>query len=142
MLGFCGSTVVTEVYSKDAKKIVRKAREPLSMNWVVSMSLDAAIGLSALHEAADAPIVHFDVKLSQLLIQDNGRVRLADYNLAYFMGTSSDGSPCHFNKKSSARNGNGRKSPEFAMGEVRKLKSELVTVSNCSRQSMYMPEAR
>lgn len=100
------------------------------MNWVVSMSLDAAIGLGALHEAADAPIVHFDVKLSQLLIQDNGRVRLADYNLAYFMGTSSDGSPCHFNKKSATRNGNWRKSPEFASGKVRKKPSEVATADN------------
>ncbi|CAN0143481.1 unnamed protein product [Scytosiphon promiscuus] len=117
MLGFCETTVVTEVYSKDAKKVVRQAQEPLSMNWVVSMSLDAAIGLRALHEAIDAPIVHFDVKLSQLLIQENGRVKLADYNLAYFMGISSDGSPCHFNKKSPTRNGNGRKSPEYASGK-------------------------
>ncbi|CAN0119777.1 unnamed protein product, partial [Hapterophycus canaliculatus] len=87
MLGFCGSTVVTEAYSKNLQHIVRHAKEPLPMGDVVSMSLEAAFGLQALHEAADAPIVHFDVKIDQLLLHDDGHMSLGDFNLAYFMGT-------------------------------------------------------
>ncbi|CAM9934237.1 unnamed protein product [Scytosiphon promiscuus] len=118
MLGFCDSTVVTEAYSKNAQMVVHRAKkDPLPIRRVVSMSLDAAIGLRALHEAAGGPIVHFDVKLGQLLVQDNGRVRLGDYNLAYFMGKAPDGSPCAFNKKSPERSPNGRKSPEYASRE-------------------------
>ncbi|CAM9543354.1 unnamed protein product, partial [Hapterophycus canaliculatus] len=112
MLGFCGSTMVTEAYSMNMQKILRKAQEPLLFRRVLSMSLDAAIGLQSLHEAAGGPIVHFDVKLGQLLVQDNGRVRLADYNLAYFMAAGANGRPCAFNKKTPERNQSGRKSPE------------------------------
>ncbi|CAN0242595.1 unnamed protein product, partial [Hapterophycus canaliculatus] len=75
------------------KHIAGYAKEPLPIRQVVSMSLDAAIGLKALHEVADAPIVHFDVKIDQLFVDDDGNVSLADFNLAYFMGTKLDGSP-------------------------------------------------
>ncbi|CAN0281831.1 unnamed protein product, partial [Scytosiphon promiscuus] len=53
--------------------------EPLPIKKVVSISLDAAKGLEALHEAADAPIVHFDVNIDQLLVRDDGRVSLGDF---------------------------------------------------------------
>ncbi|CAM9834504.1 unnamed protein product, partial [Hapterophycus canaliculatus] len=91
MLGFCGSTVVTEAYSNDTKTALLELTGPLPVETVISMSLNAAAGLKSLHEAVDGPIVHFDIKTSQLLIERDGGVRLADFNLSYFMGKSSDG---------------------------------------------------
>ncbi|CAM9989895.1 unnamed protein product [Scytosiphon promiscuus] len=117
MLGFCGTTVVTEAYGKDVRKLVRHAKEPIPIIDVVSISLDAAIGLRGLHEAAAAPIVHFDVKIDQLLVREDGRVSLADYNLAYFMGTNPDGSPCFFDKKGPDRIISAIKSPEYIAQE-------------------------
>ncbi|CAN0249423.1 unnamed protein product, partial [Scytosiphon promiscuus] len=105
---------------RDVRHVVRHAKKPIPTKDVVSMSLDAAIGLRGLHEAAHAPIVHFDVKIEQLLVHEDGHVSLADYNLAYFMGTNPDGSPCSFNKKAQGRIISAIKSPEYVAREVRK----------------------
>ncbi|CAM9914082.1 unnamed protein product [Scytosiphon promiscuus] len=113
MLGFCNTTVVTEAYDMDVQRVAQHAKEPLPIEQVVSMSLDAAVGLQSLHEAADAPIVHSDVKIDQLLIREDGSVSLSDYNLAYFMGTYPDGNPCPFNNKGSSRVHSAIKSPEY-----------------------------
>ncbi|CAM9891862.1 unnamed protein product [Scytosiphon promiscuus] len=117
MLGFCGSTVVTEAYFKNAKRASLKLKEPLPMETVLSISLDAAQGLQSLHEAVDGPIVHFDIKASQLLIDEDGGVKLADFNLSYFMGKNPDGSPCQFNKKEKHRDLSWRKSSEYVSGK-------------------------
>lgn len=61
------------------------------------MALDAAMGLQALHEASIAPIVHFDLKPQQLLLAEDGRLMLNDFNMARFMGTHGSGAACPFN---------------------------------------------
>lgn len=127
MLGFCGATVVTEKYSKTVEYIVRHAKEPLPIDQVISISLDAAIGLEALHEAAVSPIVHFDVKIDQLLIGDDGRVSLGDFNCSYFMGTYPDGSPCPFNRKKRKMTVNRVRAPEYTAYQVRKRRVDYAS---------------
>ena len=60
------------------------------------MALDGAMGLQALHEASVASIVHFDMKPQQLLLVEDGRVMLNDFNMAQFMGTRGSGVSCPF----------------------------------------------
>lgn len=129
MLGFCGSTVVTEAYTSDAKTVLQKLTEPLPIEDVVSISVDAAVGLRSLHEAVHGPIVHFDIKPSQLLIGTDGGVTLGDFNLSYFMGDDAEGSPCPFNKKDRHRHKNWRKSPEYVLGKVRQITSFCIVSS-------------
>lgn len=96
ILGVCNTTVATEAYAMDLDAaVVRRTR-----NWpvrkVLRVSLGAARGLQAMHEAGDAPIVHFDLKASQLLVDNRARVVVNDFNMAYFMSTRRDGTPCPF----------------------------------------------
>lgn len=95
MLGICGTTVVSGFYPTPLTGVMWAPRpEPLPAAKVVSMALDAARGLQAIHEASIAPIVQFDMKPHQLLVAEDGRVMLNDFNAAQFMGTRPSGAPC------------------------------------------------
>ena len=99
VLGVCNTTVATEAYVMDLEAAVAGRTRDWSMRKVLRSSLDAARGMQAMHEAGDAPIVHFDIRASQLLVDDRARVVLNDFNMAYFMSTRSDGTPCPFTMK-------------------------------------------
>ncbi|CBJ32471.1 similar to TAK1 (TGF-beta-activated kinase) [Ectocarpus siliculosus] len=92
MLGVCGTTVVTEYFPTNVVYYAFQSRERLSIHAVVSMSLDAARGLQALHEVG---CVHVDLKPMQLLVDDNRRVMVNDFNSVHVMGISpTDGAFC------------------------------------------------
>ncbi|CAM9252956.1 unnamed protein product [Scytosiphon promiscuus] len=116
-LGMCNTTLVTEAFPEDIQQAIRKRTEPLSINEAVAMSLDAITGLRALHEAAEGPIVHYDVKPAQLLVTNEGRVKLNDFNVAWFMSTGDDGSPCAFNVRGDARQPGPWRTPEYLSGK-------------------------
>lgn len=99
ILGVCNTTVATEAYVMDLEAAVAGRTRDWPMRKVLRTSLDAARGMQAMHEAGDAPIVHFDIRASQLLVDDRARVVLNDFNMAYFMSTRSDGTPCPFTMK-------------------------------------------
>lgn len=96
MLGICNTTLVTEYHPTSLIQVMWNNRDTFTIEKVVPMALDAAKGLQALHEASIAPIVHFDMKPQQLLIDEDGRVMLNDFNLAQFMGTRESGVSCPF----------------------------------------------
>lgn len=73
----------------------------------VSMALDATRGLQALHEAAGGPIVHFDIKPQQLMLDENGTVKLTDFNLCKYLDTDADGNTCPLKMSKSHRPGEG-----------------------------------
>ncbi|CAN0103025.1 unnamed protein product [Ectocarpus fasciculatus] len=112
-LGICNTTVVTEAYMLDIQSTVRKRTTALPIGEAVNMSLDAVRGLQALHEAVGGPIVHFDVKPAQLLVTGSGRVKLNDFNVAWFMSRGPDGKPCPFNMQSDIRNSGPWRAPEY-----------------------------
>ncbi|CAN0318902.1 unnamed protein product [Ectocarpus sp. 6 AP-2014] len=94
MLGLCDTMVVTEYYTTSFLRAIFRGRMELPDLAVVSMALDAARGLQALHEAAGS--IHVDLKPQQLLIDDDGRVMLNDFNSAHIMSISQagDGMAC------------------------------------------------
>ncbi|CBJ26951.1 similar to TAK1 (TGF-beta-activated kinase) [Ectocarpus siliculosus] len=112
-LGICNTTVVTEAYMLDIQSAVRKRMTALPIGEAVTMSLDAVRGLQALHEAVGGPIVHFDIKPAQLLVTGNGRVKLNDFNVAWFMSRRPDGKPCPFNMLAQIRNSGPWRAPEY-----------------------------
>lgn len=62
----------------------------------VSLALDAARGLQALHEAPGGPIVHYDIKPQQMMLDANGRIKINDLNTCQFADADMDGNSCPF----------------------------------------------
>ncbi|CAM9461262.1 unnamed protein product, partial [Hapterophycus canaliculatus] len=92
MLGTCLTTLVTEYYASTFLGVIFRERQPMPIRQVVSMALDAARGLQALHEIAGS--VHVDMKPQQLLVDVDGRVMLNDFNSAHIMNVARDGTFC------------------------------------------------
>lgn len=76
MLGLCGTTVVTEYVPGSFKKAAFRDGKALPLNRVVSLALDIAKGVQALHETVGA--VYVDMKPHQLLVDDAGRGVIAN----------------------------------------------------------------
>lgn len=119
MLGMCNLTTVSKYYPDHLDtSILSWATEKPPVWKVTAMALDAVRGLRALHDAPGGPIVHFDLKPQQFLIDEDGRVKLNDLNMAKFMNTNaSTGGPCPFETKHAAYPRRWR-SPENMAGEV------------------------
>lgn len=62
----------------------------------VSLALDAARGLQALHEAPGGPIVHYDIKPQQMMLDQNGRIKINDLNTCQFADADVNGNSCPF----------------------------------------------
>ncbi len=60
------------------------------------MALDMARGLQALHEAPGGPIVHLDIKPQQMMVDDEGRVKINNLNLVRFPSADKDQNSCPF----------------------------------------------
>lgn len=63
----------------------------LPVETMVDMALDAARGMQALNEASASPIVRFDLKPQQPLMDEAGRVLVNDLNMAQFTDLNKNG---------------------------------------------------
>eukprot|EP00752_Nemacystus_decipiens_P004662 g4251.t1 len=88
ILGLCGTTVVTEYFEDNFLRKIHRHRHTLEIRTMVSLALDVARGMQALHEVVGG--VHMDMKPQQLLIDDYGRGKVNDFNSIHFMKTNAD----------------------------------------------------
>ena len=120
LLGACECDMITEYFPVFLDELLlddhSKTRAQISDREVIRMALEAARGLQAIHEIPGGPVVHADLQPRQLLLDENGVVKLNDLNRCRFMGRDADGMPCPF--KITKANGVWRSPEEFA-GEVR-----------------------
>lgn len=79
----------------------------LAAHTQVSMALDAARGLQAMHEAPGGAIVHFDIKPQQMMIDETGMVKINDLNMCRFAPTDANGNTCSFPSRASNPGGCG-----------------------------------
>lgn len=75
----------------DIQHATTRGAEALPLHHAVGLYVDVAMGVQALHEAAAAPIVHYDVKPTQMLLTSDGRVKLNAISTAWFMSTGPNG---------------------------------------------------
>ncbi|KAE8679115.1 Kinase superfamily protein isoform 3 [Hibiscus syriacus] len=93
-----GETVAVKVLASDSKQGEKEIQtevmqmsdmiktsekhEPLSWNLRVYIALDVARGLEYLHEGVVPPVIHWDIKSSNILLDHSMRARVADFGLS------------------------------------------------------------
>jgi serine/threonine protein kinase len=65
-----------------ASHLYSEKHEPLSWDLRVYIALDVARGLEYLHDGAVPPVIHRDIKSSNILLDQSMRARVADFGLS------------------------------------------------------------
>lgn len=65
-----------------ASHLYNEKNDPLSWDLRVQIALDVARGLEYLHYGANPPIMHRDIKSSNILLDETMRARVADFGLS------------------------------------------------------------
>ncbi|KAG5548827.1 hypothetical protein RHGRI_014247 [Rhododendron griersonianum] len=92
LVGFCyeqGEQMLVYEYVPNGtlnENLAGKERE--KMDWMrrLSMALDSARGLAYLHELANPPIIHRDIKSNNILLDDQLTAKVADFGLSKLRG--------------------------------------------------------
>uniref|UniRef100_A0A0E0A0V5 non-specific serine/threonine protein kinase n=1 Tax=Oryza glumipatula TaxID=40148 RepID=A0A0E0A0V5_9ORYZ len=88
LIGYCyelgEQMLVYEYISNGTLRDNLMAKGLMSLNWQkrLRIALGSARGLTYLHEHADPPIIHRDVKSTNILLDDNLKAKVADFGLS------------------------------------------------------------
>ncbi|KAK4794184.1 hypothetical protein SAY86_012178 [Trapa natans] len=88
LVGYCaekGQNMLIYVYmgrGSLASHLYSENREPLNWELRVYIALDVARGLEYLHDGAVPPVIHRDIKSSNILLDNSMRARVADFGLS------------------------------------------------------------
>ncbi|BFG29407.1 calcium/calmodulin-regulated receptor-like kinase 1 [Prunus yedoensis var. nudiflora] len=88
LIGYCaekGQHILIYVYMSKgslASHLYSEKHEPLSWDLRVLIALDVARGLEYLHDGAVPPVIHRDIKSSNILLDQSMRARVADFGLS------------------------------------------------------------
>eukprot|EP00794_Sanderia_malayensis_P016068 gene16068-17691_t len=70
--------------------IIHKGMEQLDMKTVLKWATNAAKGVQFLHEHRPEPIIHCDLKSDNLLVDENGLVKVGDFGTAKLLQNITD----------------------------------------------------
>lgn len=80
------------LYIKDGncQHTVNAGKNGIRLDWIrrLKIALGAARGLSYLHELANPPIIHRDIKSSNILLDERLNAKVADFGLSKSMSDS------------------------------------------------------
>ncbi|KAF2561465.1 hypothetical protein F2Q70_00014986 [Brassica cretica] len=88
LVGYCaekGQHMLIYVYMSKgslASHLYSDKHEPLSWDLRIYIALDVARGLEYLHDGAVPPVIHRDIKSSNILLDQSMRARVADFGLS------------------------------------------------------------
>ncbi|OIT38550.1 putative leucine-rich repeat receptor-like serinethreonine-protein kinase [Nicotiana attenuata] len=88
LIGYCYEgaymALVYEYMANGAVKEHLNGHSPKSLSWIerLQVALDAAEGLDYLHNACTPPIVHRDVKSTNILLDENFQAKLSDFGIS------------------------------------------------------------
>ncbi|KAG6404706.1 hypothetical protein SASPL_136959 [Salvia splendens] len=97
LVGFCfeqgHQMLVYEFMSKGTLRESLSGRSGVYLDWKrrVRVALGSARGLAYLHDLANPPIIHRDVKSTNILLDDNLTAKVADFGLSKLVSDSSKG---------------------------------------------------
>ncbi|KAA8545356.1 hypothetical protein F0562_020140 [Nyssa sinensis] len=97
LVGFCyekGEQML--VYEYIPNGTIRESlsgKSGIRLNWMrrLRIALDSARGLAYLHELANPPIIHRDIKSNNILLDEHLDAKVADFGLSKLMGDSEKG---------------------------------------------------
>ncbi|CAN6210483.1 unnamed protein product [Urochloa humidicola] len=97
-------------------KLRNGSKSPLTLGYRITIAMDIASALDYLHNHCMPPIVHCDLKPSNVLLDDDMGARLADFGLAKFLHRLSNS--CHNSSTSllGPRGSIGYIAPEYGFG--------------------------
>lgn len=88
LVGYCdekGKNMLIYVYMSNgslASHLYDENKEILSWNLRVNIALDVARGVEYLHDGAVPPVIHRDIKSSNILLDQSMKARVADFGLS------------------------------------------------------------
>ncbi|KAF5728356.1 leucine-rich repeat receptor-like serine/threonine-protein kinase [Tripterygium wilfordii] len=88
LVGYCaekGQHILIYVYMSKgslASHLYNESNEPLNWDVRVHIALDIARGLEYLHDGAVPPVIHRDIKSSNILLDNSMRARVSDFGLS------------------------------------------------------------
>ncbi|KAK9070736.1 hypothetical protein SSX86_011138 [Deinandra increscens subsp. villosa] len=97
LVGFCyeqgEQMLVYEYISNGTLKDNLSGMAGMKFNWMkrLKVALDSAKGVTYLHELADPPIIHRDIKSNNILLDDHLNAKVADFGLSKLLGDESKG---------------------------------------------------
>ncbi|KAL4556394.1 hypothetical protein LXL04_039045 [Taraxacum kok-saghyz] len=96
LVGFCyeqgEQMLVYEYISNGTLKDNLSGKLGMRLNWMkrLTIALDSAKGLTYLHELANPPIIHRDIKSNNILLDDHLIAKVADFGLSKLLVGSND----------------------------------------------------
>ncbi|KAI3509114.1 hypothetical protein L1887_24140 [Cichorium endivia] len=97
LVGFCyeqgEQMLVYEYISNGTLKDNLSGKTGIRLDWIkrLTIALDSAKGLTYLHELANPPIIHRDIKSNNILLDDHLIAKVADFGLSKLLGDNSKG---------------------------------------------------
>ncbi|XP_022897051.1 probable leucine-rich repeat receptor-like protein kinase At5g49770 isoform X2 [Olea europaea var. sylvestris] len=97
LVGFCydqgEQMLVYEYISNGTLRDCLSGKIGFKLDWSrrLKIAFDAARGLSYLHELANPPIIHRDIKSNNILLDDHFNAKVADFGLSKLMGDTGKG---------------------------------------------------
>lgn len=72
----------------DAEYVSNAGKSGIRLDWTrrLKIALGSGKGLAYLHELADPPIIHRDIKSNNILLDENLTAKVADFGLSKLVG--------------------------------------------------------
>nr|XP_034916258.1 probable leucine-rich repeat receptor-like protein kinase At5g49770 isoform X2 [Populus alba] len=129
LIGFCfdrgEQMLVYEFVPNGSLMASLSGKTGIRLDWVrrLKVALGAARGLAYLHELANPPIIHRDIKSSNILLDERLNAKVADFGLSKPMGDSETGHLTHVTTQ--VKGTMGYMDPEYYMTQQLTEKSDV-----------------